>query len=174
MLSLVSLALVLPATAWLPPTTLVDRRAVIGGAAAAALMPMPAFARSKEKARQMAIQKETAAEARQAMKEYKFAPRPVLEGNAETGYKFKDGTVKSGANGEMASYFKVKGEELQKERIQTKVKMGYDASRLRSVDTIGKSNNVGKSTPASSDEAKIKEALKRFEGQKDEMGRLIM
>ena len=47
--------------------------------------PLPAFAKSKQKAEQQAIQKATRREAQQAMKEYKFAPRPELEGSMETG-----------------------------------------------------------------------------------------
>ena len=67
---------------------------------------LPAFATSKSKAASKALQKQTAAEAKQAMKEYKFAPRPVLEGNAETGYAYKAGTVTAGSQGELAGYFK--------------------------------------------------------------------
>ena len=54
------------AAAWLPQATHADRRAVLSGAIAAAsgLAPQPAFARSKEKAAQMALQKATAKEAR--------------------------------------------------------------------------------------------------------------
>lgn len=103
--------------AWSPQGSLMDRRAVLGGAAtaAAAIAPLPAFARSKEKAAEKALQKATAAEARQAMKEYKYAPRPVLEGNAETGYKFKESTISAGSQGELASYFKDKGSKIQAE-----------------------------------------------------------
>lgn len=71
------------------------------------------MARSKEKAAEKALQKATAAEARQAMKEYKYAPRPELIGNAETGYSFKEGTVKAGSTGELASYFTEKGATVQ-------------------------------------------------------------
>ena len=54
------------AAAWLPQATHADRRAFLSGAIAAAsgLAPLPAFARSKEKAAQMALQKSTAKEAR--------------------------------------------------------------------------------------------------------------
>lgn len=92
-----------------------DRRALLTGAAtsAALLAPLPAFARSKEKAAEKALQKATAGEARQAMKEYKFAPRPELEGNAKDGYAFKAGTVGEGSQGELASYFKDKGAGIQ-------------------------------------------------------------
>ena len=91
-----------------------DRRAVLSGAlTTAALAPMPAFAKSKEKAKEQALQKETAKEAKQAMKEYKTAPRPELVGNAETGYSYKADTVKAGSTGELATYFKDKGDKVQ-------------------------------------------------------------
>jgi hypothetical protein len=110
-----------------------DRRAVISGVlTTSALAPMPAFAKSKEKAKEKALQKETAKEAQQAMKEYKLAPRPELVGNAETGYSYKADTVKSGSTGELASYFKDKGDKVQ---------ATYAAERARS-------------TGASADEAK--------------------
>ena len=66
--------------AWSPNAPLLDRRAVLSGAATTAVLatPFPAAARSKEKAAEKALQKATAAEARQAMKEYKFAPRPEV------------------------------------------------------------------------------------------------
>ena len=81
----------------------VDRRAVLSGTAAVALLtsPWPAVATSKEKARQKAIMKETAAETRQAIKEYKYAPRPVVEGTMETGYRYKEGTFQAGSTGEV-------------------------------------------------------------------------
>lgn len=68
------LSVVLASAAWAPQPVL-DRRAVFGGVAAALLSarPLPAVARSKQKAAEMALQKETAKEARQAMKEYKCA-----------------------------------------------------------------------------------------------------
>lgn len=100
--------------AWTPNAPL-DRRAVLSGAvtAASALAPLPAFARSKEKAAEKALQKATASEARQAMKEYKLAPRPELIGNAETGYTYNKATVKEGSQGELSSYFKDKGAKIQ-------------------------------------------------------------
>ena len=115
MLAVISSLLLAPA-AWLPQTP-VDRRAVLSGAATAAVLasPLPAMARSKEKAAEKALQKATAAEARQAMKEYKYAPRPVLEGNAETGYTFKAGTTGGASQGELAGYFKDKGSKIQAE-----------------------------------------------------------
>ena len=62
-----------------------ERRAALATAAALFAAPLPAFAKSKAKAEQQAIQKATRREAQQAMKEYKFAPRPELEGSMETG-----------------------------------------------------------------------------------------
>ena len=91
----------------------VARRAVLSGAAAALVSPLPAFARSKEKAKEKAMQKATAGEVRQAMKEYKYAPRPELVGNAQTGYSFKDGTTGGASQGELSSYFKDKGAKIQ-------------------------------------------------------------
>ena len=104
---------------WGSPAPL-DRRAVLNSGAVAAVaalgaVPLPAVAISKKKAQEKAMQKETAAEARQAMKEYKLAPRPELVGSLETGYKYKEGTVKSGSTGELASYFKDKGDKVQAE-----------------------------------------------------------
>jgi len=99
--------------AWAPQGH-IDRRALLSGGATALLTtPLPAIAISKKKAQEKALQKETASEARQAMKEYKFAPRPELEGSLETGYSYKAGTVKEGSTGELASYFKDKGDKVQ-------------------------------------------------------------
>ena len=104
MLSLLALP-----SAWSPQ---VDGRAVASRRSAISLgaalfAPLPAFATSKEKAKQMAIQKETAKNAKQAMKEYKFAPRPELEygkkPDGTMGYVFVEGTVKAGSQGELAS-----------------------------------------------------------------------
>lgn len=102
----------LAATAWAPQAT-VGRRAVLAGAAAISTVPLPAVALSKEKAKEKALQKETASEAKQAMKEYKFAPRPELQGDAKTGYTYKEGTVGAGSQGELAGYFKDKGAKIQ-------------------------------------------------------------
>ena len=95
--------------AWSPT---VDSRAVASrrsaiGLGAALCAPLPAFARSKEKAKQDAIQKETAKEAKEAMKQYKAAPRPELvygtKPDGTQGYVFKEGTVKAGSQGELSS-----------------------------------------------------------------------
>ena len=96
-------------SAWSPQ---VDGRAVASrrtalSLGAALFAPLPAFATSKEKAKQMAIQKETAKEAKEAMKQYKFAPRPELEygkkPDGTMGYVFVEGTVKPGSQGELSS-----------------------------------------------------------------------
>jgi hypothetical protein len=96
-------------------STPLDRRAVLRSAATVALAaPLPALAISKEAAEKKAIMRETAKEAREAIKEYKFAPRPEIQGSAETGYTFV-GDYTAGTNGEMASYFTKKGEKLRAE-----------------------------------------------------------
>ena len=104
MLSLLALP-----SAWSPQ---VDGRAVASRRSAISLgaalfAPLPAFATSKEKAKNMAMQKETAKQAKEAMKQYKFAPRPELEygkkPDGTMGYVFVEGTVKAGSQGELAS-----------------------------------------------------------------------
>ena len=96
-------------SAWSPQ---VDGRAVASRRSAISLgaalfAPLPAFAKSKEKAKQDAIQKETAKNAKQAMKEYKYAPRPELEygkkPDGTMGYIYKEGTVKAGSQGKLSS-----------------------------------------------------------------------
>ena len=103
------LALFALPSAWSPQ---VDGRAVASRRSAISLgaalfAPLPAFAKSKEKAKQEAIQKETAKNAKQAMKEYKYAPRPELEyglkPDGTMGYIYKEGTVKAGSQGELSS-----------------------------------------------------------------------
>ena len=120
-------AIVAALTAW-TPNALLDRRAVLGGAASAALLAVPsaAMAKSKERAAEKAVQKATAAEARQAMKEYKYAPRPELVGDAKTGYTYKADTLQAGSQGELASYFKDKGSKIQGE---------YKADKARAMGT---------------------------------------
>mmetsp|Transcript_69180 Transcript_69180/g.114997 ORF Transcript_69180/g.114997 Transcript_69180/m.114997 type:complete len:187 (+) Transcript_69180:57-617(+) len=122
---LASFLLVLPCCsgAWTrrPPLC---RRAVFSAAlSTAALHPLqPTLAKSKEKAAEKAAQKATAREAREAMKEYKFAPRPELEGDAITGYSYKPGTVKEGSIGELSGYFKEKGATIQAEYTEGRAK----------------------------------------------------
>ena len=134
--------------ALLPQQALQSRRAVISGAASVAILaaPWPAVARSKEKAAEKMAQKATAKEAREAMREYKYAPRPELVGNAETGYSYKEGTVKEGSTGELSGYFKEKGATIQAE---------YAAERAKA---------VGKSS-AEADRV-AKETLAKFEAEK--------
>ena len=108
--------------AWQAPLQ-IDRRAVLSAAVPALLAtPLPAAAKSKEAAKKKAMQKETASEVRQAMKEYKTAPRPELVGNAQTGYTYKADTVKAGSQGELASYFKEKGSVIQAEYASEKAR----------------------------------------------------
>ena len=100
------LASIAPLLAWSPQLdgrAVVSRRTAVVGLGAALVVPLPAVAKSKEKAKQEAMQKETAKEARQAMKEYKFAPRPELEYVEGKGYIYKEGTVKAGSQGELSS-----------------------------------------------------------------------
>ena len=120
---------------WTPPASVLDRRAVLGAAGTALLAaPFPAAARSKEKAAEKALQKATAAEARQAMKEYKMAPRPELLGNAETGYTYKAGTTGAGSQGELSSFFKEKGSSIQAQYAADKARStgasAADAAKL--------------------------------------------
>ena len=103
------LALFALPSAWSPQMdgrAVASRRSAIS-LGAALFAPLPAFAKSKEKAKQEAIQKETAKNAKQAMKEYKYAPRPELEygkkPDGTMGYIYKEGTVKAGSQGELAS-----------------------------------------------------------------------
>ena len=111
-----------PASALLGKARLSRWAVLSGGAATAAMAPIPAFARSKEKAKEKAMQKATASEARQAMKEYKYAPRPELLGNAETGYSYKAGTIQAGSTGELSSYFKEKGTTIQSQYAEDKAR----------------------------------------------------
>lgn len=122
---LASFLLVLPscAAAWTQPPPLCRRAALGAALSTAALHPLqPALAKSKEKAAEKAAQKATAREAREAMKEYKFAPRPELEGDAVTGYSYKPGTVKEGSIGELSGYFKEKGATIQAEYTEGRAK----------------------------------------------------
>ena len=152
--------------AWQPAPTL-GRRAVLSAAALLTSTPLrEASAKSKEKAAEKAIQKETAKEARQAMKEYKFAPRPVLEGNAETGYTYKDGTVTAGSQGELATYFTQKGEKIRADYRAEKAKAGtVIATKETPAET--------KARVQSEDDKKINAKIAEFKGQKDELGRVI-
>eukprot|EP00964_Phaeocystis_antarctica_P045614 scaffold26272_cov51-Phaeocystis_antarctica.AAC.2 len=110
-------------SAWSPQ---VDGRAVASrrtalSLGAALFAPLPAFATSKEKAKQMAIQKETAKEAKEAMKQYKFAPRPELEYG-----KKPDGTM----GYVFVEVFNEKGASLKAERVADEAK-GTGASSAK-------------------------------------------
>merc|ERR1719401_244012 len=134
------LALFALPSAWSPQ---VDGRAVASRRSAISLgaalfAPLPALAKSKEKAKNEAIQRETAKEAKQAMKEYKYAPRPELEyglkPDGTMGYIYKEGTVKAGSQGELASFFTEKGAELKAERAADLAKgSGASSAKAREI-----------------------------------------
>jgi len=176
---LAGVAAALLVSAWVPQQAPLDRRAVLSGAAAAAaLMPASAMARSKEKAAEKAAQKATAAEARQAMKEYKYAPRPVLEGNAETGYSYKAGTVQAGSTGELSSYFKDKGAMIQAEYAEDRAKASglssaeakkVAAKKLEAFEAEKKAKAAEKSV-LSEDAKKIKEFCAKNPDVLDNLG----
>ena len=129
------IACVLAALSLQPPPAALDRRAVLGAAATLLAAPLPAAAKSKARAAAAALQKETAKEQAQAMKEYKLAPRPELVGDATTGYKFKEGTVKDGSTGELASYFKDKGSQVQAKYSAEKARAtGASADQARKLE----------------------------------------
>ena len=68
------------------------------------------------------------------MKEYKYAPRPELVGNAKDGYTYKEGTIKEGSQGELASYFTDKGAKIQAsyaaDKARAKGATAADAAKL--------------------------------------------
>ena len=164
-------------SAWRGVPRVLDRRGFalqgVLGSSALLLAPSPGWARSKEKAKEKAIQKETAAEVRQAIKEYKYAPRPELTGSAETGYTFKEGTVSAGSNGELAGYFSKKGEVLRAEYKAEKARAtgatSLEADKIKS--TAAAKQGQGRGLTA--DERQINAKLEEFKGQKDEQGRVI-
>jgi hypothetical protein len=172
------LVAVAPSAAWsnLPQFS---RRAVFSGGAAALAGPMPAFARSKEKAAEKALQKQTAAEARQAMKEYKYAPRPELVGSAETGYSYKEGTVKAGSTGELSSYFSDKGAVLQSKYAEDKARAnGMSALEAKKVAEekeaklrAEKAAALARRKEVSADEKKIAEFCLKNPDALDNVGR---
>ena len=180
-MSAVFVATTLLTTAWSPPHQ-VPRRAVLGGSAAAlfsSAYPSPAFARSKEKAAEKALQKATAKEAREAMKEYKLAPRPELVGNAETGYKYKEGTVKAGSTGELASYFTEKGAKIQadyaKDQARNAGKSQAEADRLAKAQLAEiqrkREEQLAKKKQEGFDEKAIKAFCKENPDALDQLGR---
>ena len=166
--------LVATAAAWSPSGPLLDRRAVFSGAATAALLaPFPAAARSKEKAAEKALQKATAAEARQAMKEYKTAPRPELIGNSKDGYSFKEGTIKAGSSGELAGYFTEKGATIQAnykaDRARATGATSEEAKRVASATYDRARADSKKTKELTEDELKIKAYAEKNKGMRDEM-----
>ena len=161
----------------------VDRRAVLRSAATATVLaaPFPAVARSKEKAAEKATQKATAREAREAMKEYKFAPRPELERAADGSYKFKEGTVKAGSQGELASYFNEKGATIQANykaeqalaRGQTKAEAAKVASSTYESINKKKQADKAKASELSADAKRILEYAEKNKDLRDEYGRKV-
>mmetsp|Transcript_38699 Transcript_38699/g.115840 ORF Transcript_38699/g.115840 Transcript_38699/m.115840 type:complete len:184 (-) Transcript_38699:827-1378(-) len=159
-----------------------SRRSALTLAAAgiAPLAPLlPASARSKEKAAEKALQKATASEARQAMKEYKYAPRPELVGSAETGYAFKAGTVQAGSQGELSSYFKQKGATIQASYAEDKARAAglskEEAAKVASSTLQKRKEEIAAKSrrELSDDEKKIAAYAEKNRGMKDEQGRLM-
>ncbi|KAL3914252.1 MAG: hypothetical protein SGPRY_007687 [Prymnesium sp.] len=178
MVRLASLALLLAPASALRAHAPLSRRAVLSSSLAPALVvsvPLPALARSKEKAEEKAIQKATAKEARQAMKEYKYAPRPVLEGSLETGYSFKEGTVKAGSTGELASYFNEKGATIQAEYAAEKARAVGKSSEEAKKAAYEKmaSTKKPKKQELSDDAKKIIEFCAQNKDLRDQMGRPV-
>ena len=163
--ALVASLLVLPAAAWLPQAPLLDRRAVLSATAAAGFaLPLPAVAKSKKKAAEEAVQKETAKEAKQAMKEYKYAPRPELVRNADGSYSYVEGTVKEGSIGEVAGYFKEKGAIIQSEYAADKARAaGMTTAEAEKVkkETLARIEKV--KAEAKAERSKMGEDAKRIE-----------
>ena len=172
----------LASTAWSLQAPM-DRRAVLRSAATATVLaaPFPAVARSKEKAASKATTKATAKEAQQAMKEYKFAPRPELVKGADGSYKFKEGTVKAGSQGELASYFNVKGASLQADykadRALASGMSKADAQKVKS-STLNDINNKkqadkAKAQALTNDAQRINEYAAKNKDLRDEYGRKV-
>jgi len=115
------------------------------------------------------------------MKEYKYAPRPELVGNAETGYSFKEGTVKAGSTGELASYFTEKGAKVQAEYKADVAKAnGMTSAQAKKVEeeTLKKiqaerAAKIAKARELSEDAKKIKADCEKNKGLRDEYGRLV-
>ena len=174
--------LALPA-AWSPQ---VDGRAVASRRSAISLgaalfAPLPAFATSKEKAKNMAMQKETAKQAKEAMKQYKFAPRPELEygkkPDGTMGYVFVEGTVKPGSQGELASFFNEKGATLKAERVADVAKgSGASSAQAKNI-AIAKEAELKAAAKAkktrvlTQDEINIKAYADKNKDMVDEQGR---
>jgi len=121
----------------------------------------------------------TASEARQAMKEYKYAPRPELVGSAETGYAFKAGTVQAGSQGELSSYFKQKGATIQASYAEDKARAAglskEEAAKVASSTLQKRKEEIAAKSrrELSDDEKKIAAYAEKNRGMKDEQGRLM-
>ncbi|KAL1528938.1 hypothetical protein AB1Y20_010260 [Prymnesium parvum] len=176
-MAMLALLLAAAAPAWLSPQP--DRRAVLrsaGGAALLSLSPLPALARSKEKAEEKAIQKATAKEARQAMREYKYAPRPELVGSLETGYTYKEGTVKAGSTGELASYFTEKGATIQAEYAGEKARargLSAEEAKKAALEKAAAEKKARKAREPSEDELRIRAFCEKNKDLRDQMGRPV-
>ena len=176
------LAAVLAAVSLQPPPAALDRRAVLssGGALATALLavPLPVSAKSKARAAAAALQKETAKEQAQAMKEYKYAPRPVIEGSLETGYKYDKSTLKAGSTDELADYYRQKGAKINAEYFEEQARaQGRSAAEAKKIGAekaalYADAEKARKTKVLSEDEKKIAEFAKRNAGLKDKSGRL--
>ena len=171
-------ACVLVALSLQPPPAALDRRAVLGAAATLLAAPLPAAAKSKARAAAAALQKETAKEQAQAMKEYKYAPRPVIEGSLETGYKYDKSTLKAGSTGELADYYRQKGAKINAEYFEEQARaQGRSAAEAKKVGAekaalYADAEKARKTKVLSEDEKKIAEFAKQNAGLKDKSGRL--
>ena len=182
--------------------SVVSRRAAVGFGAAL-VAPLPAVAKSKEAAKKEALQKATQKEARQAMKEYKFAPRPELEYVEGKGYIYKEGTVKAGSQGELASCaqdrafehvarrrrlthalashpdFNDKGATLQAQYQADRAKAtGASSAKAKEIAeakerAIREKNAAAKKRAISDDEAKIRAYAEKNKDLRDEYGRKV-
>jgi len=181
--SLVALVFAAASGLKLPPSP-TSRRSALSSCAAAltTISAVPAaHAKSKKKAAEEATQKETAKEARQAMREYKYAPRPELIGNAKDGYSFKEGTVTAGSQGELASYFTEKGAKIQATYQADKAKAsGLTSEQAKKVEeeTLKKiqaerAAKIAKSKELSEDAKKIKANCEKNPNLLDEYGRRV-
>lgn len=162
-------------SAWTPQVSF-DRRAVLSSAAAAVLSaPHPASALSKKAAEDKMLMKETAKEQKQAMKEYKFAPRPELNDD----FTFKESTLKAGSTGELADYYKQKGAVLQAQFVEDKVRatgMTKEQAEKEYQKVLASKQKEAASKPKrveTEDERKIREFAEKNKGLRDDQGRLV-
>ena len=142
------------------------------------LCSLPVSAKSKARAAAAALQKETAKEQAQAMKEYKYAPRPVIEGSLETGYKYDKSTLKAGSTGELADYYRQKGAKINAEYFEEQARaQGRSAAEAKKIGAekaalYADAEKARKTKVLSEDEKKIAEFAKQNAGLKDKSGRL--